>query len=33
MIAHRISSLANYDKIVVMESGKIIECGSPAALL
>lgn len=33
MIAHRLSSLANYDKIMVMEGGRLIEYGSPHDLL
>lgn len=31
-IAHRLSTLKNSDKIVVMEGGSIIEFGSPAEL-
>ena len=32
-IAHRLSTLRNMDKIVVMEEGKIIEVGTPKELL
>jgi ABC-type multidrug transport system fused ATPase/permease subunit len=31
-IAHRLSTLKNSDKIIVMESGRIIEFGSPFEL-
>lgn len=33
MVAHRQSTLADFDKIFVLEAGRIIECGSPEALL
>ena len=33
MIAHRLSTLRKANKIVVMDKGKIIECGAPADLL
>jgi ABC-type multidrug transport system fused ATPase/permease subunit len=33
MIAHRLSSLSNYDKIMVMEGGRLIEYGSPNELM
>ncbi len=33
IIAHRLSSIAGADQIAVMEAGKIIECGTHAALL
>lgn len=33
MIAHRLSTLRNANKIVVVDKGEIIECGSPEALL
>ena len=32
-IAHRLSSLSNYDRIVVLERGRIVEDGAPADLL
>ncbi|MBO5039376.1 MAG: ABC transporter ATP-binding protein [Alphaproteobacteria bacterium] len=32
-IAHRLSTLKNMDRIIVLEKGKIIEDGTPAALL
>ena len=32
-VAHRLSTLKNMDKIVVIENGKIIEEGSPKQLL
>ena len=33
MIAHRLSTLSKANKIVVVDNGKIIECGPPAELL
>ena len=33
MIAHRLSTLRNANKIVVVDKGEIIECGSPEELL
>ena len=32
-MAHRLQTVADYDQIVVMSSGRVIECGSPAELL
>ena len=32
-IAHRLSTVADYDKIVVLSNGKIVEMGSPYELL
>ncbi|GAC93288.1 ATP-binding cassette transporter [Pseudozyma hubeiensis SY62] len=32
-IAHRIKTIADYDKIVVLGKGKVIECGSPLSLM
>ena len=32
-IAHRISTIANYDKILVLDKGRIIEFGSPSQLI
>ncbi|MBQ6119907.1 MAG: ABC transporter ATP-binding protein, partial [Clostridia bacterium] len=33
MIAHRLSTLRNANKIVVVDKGEIIECGPPEELL
>lgn len=33
MIAHRLSTLAKANKIVVIDNGEIIECGTPAELM
>lgn len=33
VVAHRLKTVASFDKIVVMDSGKIIEQGSPSELL
>ena len=33
MIAHRLSTLSKANKIVVVDNGEIIECGSPAELM
>lgn len=33
MIAHRLSTLAKANKIVVVDNGEIIECGTPAELM
>lgn len=32
-IAHRLESVADYDRIIVMENGEIVENGSPFELL
>ena len=32
-IAHRLNTIADYDKLIVMDKGRIIECGSPYELL
>ena len=32
-IAHRLNTIADYDKVVVMKKGKIVEQGSPLELL
>ncbi|KIS68280.1 putative bile acid-exporting ATPase [Mycosarcoma maydis] len=32
-IAHRIKTIADYDKIVVLGKGKVIECGTPLSLM
>ena len=32
-IAHRLSTLEKYDKIMVMDSGKLIEFGTPKELM
>jgi ATP-binding cassette subfamily B protein len=33
MIAHRLSTLSKANKIVVVDKGRIIECGTPAELM
>ena len=33
MIAHRLSTLAKANKIVVVDNGSIIECGTPEELM
>ena len=33
MIAHRLSSLLDFDKVIVMDAGRVIEVGKPAELL
>ena len=33
VVAHRLSTLADFDKIFVLEAGRIIECGSPEVIL
>ena len=32
-IAHRLNTIANYDKIIVMDKGQIVETGSPLKLI
>ncbi|CAE7386236.1 ABCC2, partial [Symbiodinium necroappetens] len=32
-IAHRLATVADYDKVMVLQAGKLLELGSPAALL
>jgi ATP-binding cassette subfamily C (CFTR/MRP) protein 4 len=32
-IAHRLNTIADYDKVIVMDKGRIVECGSPFELL
>lgn len=32
-IAHRIETIIDYDKVIVMEKGKVAEIGSPQELL
>lgn len=32
-IAHRIQTLLDYDKVVVLDAGRVVECDSPVALL
>ncbi|KAA6372048.1 MAG: putative Canalicular multispecific organic anion transporter 2, partial [Streblomastix strix] len=32
-VAHRLSTIADADLVVVMDKGKVVECGSPKALL
>lgn len=33
MIAHRLESLVDFDKVMVLDSGHLIETGSPRRLL
>lgn len=33
MIAHRLSSLLDFDKVAVLDSGHLVEFGSPAELV
>ena len=33
MIAHRLSSLADFDKVAVLDAGRLVEFGRPAMLL
>ena len=33
MIAHRLSSIQNVDEIIVLEGGKVVECGSNDSLI
>lgn len=33
MIAHRLSTLLDFDKVVVLERGRVVEVGNPAELL
>ena len=33
MIAHRLSTLSKANKIVVVDNGEIIECGTPEELM
>ena len=32
-IAHRLNTIADYDKIITMDRGRIVECGSPYELI
>lgn len=32
-VAHRVNSVADYDKVIAMDGGRIVECDSPNALL
>jgi ABC-type multidrug transport system fused ATPase/permease subunit len=32
-IAHRLRTIMDYDRIIVLEQGRVVECGSPAELL
>ncbi len=32
-IAHRINTIADYDKVIVMDKGRILEIGNPYELL
>lgn len=33
MIAHRVSSLLDFDRVLVLDGGKVVEFGRPAELL
>ena len=33
MIAHRLSSLLDFDKVVVLDGGRLVESGKPSELL
>ena len=33
VIAHRMRTVANADKVVVLDSGRVVEQGAPAALM
>lgn len=33
MIAHRLSSLVDFDRVAVLDGGRLVEFGSPAELL
>jgi ATP-binding cassette, subfamily C (CFTR/MRP), member 1 len=33
MIAHRLSSLTDFDKVAVLDAGRLVEFGNPAELL
>ena len=32
-IAHRLATIADYDEVAVLASGRVVECGPPAELL
>lgn len=32
-IAHRLNTIADYDKVIVMDDGKVAECDEPFKLL
>jgi ATP-binding cassette subfamily C (CFTR/MRP) protein 1 len=32
-IAHRLDTILDFDRVIVMESGRIVEAGPPAALI
>lgn len=32
-VAHRVSSIRNYDRVIIIERGRIVEQGAPTSLL
>lgn len=33
MIAHRLSTLVDFDRVIVLDSGRLVESGNPSELL